>query len=329
MNAGKTDVSIVLFQIRWSEFAAVLAQLAQCSGEFRTLRFLLSGSNAERERLAKELATNGLSAQAEVTHRYDNLGFAGGHNLLLERSFSDGAPSCLVLNPDVFVEAGAITELTARAHRHRSGLVGPSLSATQHGVKVVDSLGISWTAAGRHIDRDQGAPWRIAPGCISEQAGLTGACLLVDRVAFRQVLSRSGHFFDDYFLAYREDAELGVRAAALGTPSFLVEMEGFSHHRAVRGSQRGNRTADFLGVRNRFLLRWKLGSLRPGAFALPTIRDVVVVVASLSVERRSLPALTAAFQIRRAMIGRRRRSRVVLGGAPPVRELTGSEDRKG
>jgi GT2 family glycosyltransferase len=307
MTDHRPDVAIVLFKVRWSEFSAVLSQLAKCSAEFRTLRVLLSGGNAEREQLERELSRNDLTNRSEVCHRFDNLGFASGHNLLLSRSFSAAAPACLVLNPDVLVQEGAIEELTSQATKVGKVLAGPSLSAVQDGRKVVDSLGIVWSSGGRHLDRGQGQPWAISAGRTSKQAGLTGACLLVDAEVFRRLVSLSGHFFDDYFLAYREDAELGVRAAMLQIPSVLVEMNGFSHQRAVHGSSRGHGLADLLGVRNRFLLRWKLGSLRPGAFALPTLRDMVVVVATFSVERRSLPGLKEAFRIRRAMVGRRRR----------------------
>jgi GT2 family glycosyltransferase len=306
----KPDVLIVLFRVRWSEFAAVLARLDRCSEEFGTLRLLLSGGEKERIRLELEVARNCPTARVDICRRFDNLGFASGHNFLLARAFLAGAFSCLVLNPDVLVEEGAIAQLMAEATSAGGGsLVGPSLSAVEEGEKVVDSLGIVWSAQARHHDRCQGMAWSISPGDRSQQAGVTGACLLVDARVFRHLVSFSGHFFDDYFLAYREDAELGVRAAALGISSVLVEMEGFSHRRAVSGSTRGHGLADLLGVRNRYLLRWKLGRLRPGAFGLPTLRDLIVAVATFSVERSSLPGLKDAFRIRRAMIGRRRRFR--------------------
>jgi GT2 family glycosyltransferase len=308
MPTGELDILVVLFRVRWEEFATVLERLGRRSTEFRTLRVLLSGSSEDRDELEGLLESNGLAARARVSHRFDNLGFAGGHNRLLAEAFADGAGWCLVLNPDVLVAEGAITALLDSAIGvGEVALFGPSLSAEREHSKVVDSLGIAWTAEGRHADRGQGDAWAISPGRVTRQAGLTGACLLVSAAAFRRLAARSGHFFDDYFLAYREDAELGIRAAVLGVPSMLVEIDGFSHPRAVAGSRRGHGLADLLGVRNRFLLRWKLGGLRPGVRGLPTVRDVVVAIATLSIERGSLPGLTEAFRIRRAMIGRRRR----------------------
>ena len=326
--AAELDILIVLFRVRWEEFAGVLDRLRRCSTEFRTLKVLLSGSVDDRRRLQGLLESNGLGAQAKVSHRFDNLGFAGGHNRLLAEAFGGGARWCLVLNPDVLVEEGAISALLSSATRAgEMALFGPSLSAQRARSKVVDSLGIAWTAEGRHVDRGQGETWAITPGRVTRQAGLTGACLLVSAAVFHRLASRSGQFFDDYFLAYREDAELGIRASSLGVPSMLVEMDGFSHQRAVAGSQRGHGLADLLGVRNRFLLRWKLGRLRPGVRGLPTVRDVVVAAATLSIERGSLPGLTEAFRIRRAMVGRRRRFGAGSAVGQPLEnsEVTGAD----
>lgn len=326
--ADELDILIVLFRVRWEEFAVVLDRLGRCSTEFRTLRVLLSGTADDGRRLRGLLDSSGLGGRAEVSHRFDNLGFAGGHNRLLGEAFRDGARWCLVLNPDVLVEEGAISALLRSAiGAGEIALFGPSLSAEREREKVVDSLGIAWTAEGRHVDRGQGEAWAISPGRVTRQAGLTGACLLVGAATFQRLASRSGHFFDGYFLAYREDAELGIRARSLGVPSMLVEMDGFSHQRAVAGSKRGHGLADLLGVRNRFLLRWKLGGLRPGVPGLPTFRDVVVATATLSIERGSLPGLTEAFRIRRAMIGRRRRFRLGSSGGEPLEntEVAGTD----
>ena len=115
--AAELDILIVLFRVRWEEFAGVLDRLRRCSTESRTLKVLLSGSVDDRRRLQGLLESNGLGAQAKVSHRFDNLGFAGGHNRLLAEAFGGGARWCLVLNPDVLVEEGAISALLSSATR--------------------------------------------------------------------------------------------------------------------------------------------------------------------------------------------------------------------
>ena len=202
------------------------------------------------------------------------------------------------------------------------------MSAQRARSKVVDSLGIAWTAEGRHVDRGEGETWAITPARATRQAGLTGACLLVSAAVFHRLASRSGQFFDDYFLAYREDAELGIRASSLGVPSMLVWRRRVLRISGPWPAHSGAtvwRTCS--GVRNRFLLRWKLGRLRPGVRGLPTVRDVVVAAATLSIERGSLPGLTEAFRIRRAMVGRRRRFGAGSAVGQPLEnsEVTGAD----
>jgi len=297
----------VLFRPRWEELQETIARIADCRDEFTVIEILLSGSDEDQRRLADLLHVNGLTTQARVVHRYDNLGFASGHNLLLEKAFANGAEACLVLNPDVEIEAGALRRLMGVSNGLlESSLIGPSLSRPSGSGRVIDSLGIRWTASARHVDDRQDEPWPGEEGATLSCQGITGACMLVGAGIFQRLVDRTGHFFDDFFLAYREDAELGIRAAAVGVSSAVLEMGGFSHSRHVHGFQRGNLLADLLGVRNRFLIRWKLGSLRPGAPLLPTMRDAMVICAVLAKERSSFPGLLEAFRIRRSTKLRRR-----------------------
>lgn len=302
------DIAIVVFRPDWAEMRETLGSLAATADEFRSLHLLLSGADTDFATLSATLDEFGLAARTTVEHRYDNLGFATGQNRLLRRSFESGADVCLVFNPDIVAEKGALTALVAAIDgRVQSQLMGPSLrSSAQRG--TTDSLGIRWTASGRHIDDGLGKPWDIAPGRVRPTAGVTGACMLVSREVHDRLVSAHGYFFDDYFLAYREDAELGIRAGMAGVPSTVIEIEGFSHYRSVRGFQRGNALPDLLGVRNRFLVRWKLGSARPGSPWLPTLRDLIVIASVLTIERSSRPGLTDVWRIRRGI--RRRRGAI-------------------
>lgn len=304
------DISLVVFNPRWDELESCLTKLEACQSEFRHLNVLVSGSTENGERAAEIITAVGLMPSTSLVHRYDNLGFASGHNLLLGAAFDSNADSCLVLNPDVSVAPGAISDLCRIVGRlNGQDLYGPSLSQGATEPKRFDSLGIRWTATGRHFDAKQAEVWDVTPGRSSDVAGLTGACLLVRSTVYNELVERCGYFFDDRFLAYREDAELGIRASAYGIGSTVIEVEGFAHSRHVRGSRRTDTLANLLGVRNRFLMRWTLGRLRPGMFGLPTLRDLGVVAAVLFRERSSLPGLVGAIRIRRSSMLRRRRLR--------------------
>lgn len=311
MSLSGTHISIVLFRPRWEEVRETIASLKAIEAEFDRVHMLVSGASGDRRALDQLLTEFDIVEKTSVLHRWDNLGFATGHNVLLRAAFDTGASRCLVLNPDVVIAPRALTNfvLAARPHEGQS-LVGPSLSSGSAGRLVVDSLGVAWAGSARHYDIGQGEPWNIVEGRFTRRDGVTGAAMLVSRAVHEKLRAETGCFFDDFFLAYREDAELGIRAKAIGLQSVVIETDGFHHPRHVQGFKRGNALPDLLGVRNRYFLRWKLGKLRPGAPMLPTLRDIVVLCSVLLVERRSLPGLREALRLRRTV---RRRGRVLWG----------------
>lgn len=296
-------VTLVAYRPRMEEFRVTVRSLARVKDEVSRFYVLCSGTLHEQQEVRRVLDHADLSELTTMISRFDNLGFAGGHNLLLDRAFRSGAKWALVVNPDMAIEPGAITRLVGLASQDGvNALYGPAISRLGDGgesTAVCDSRGIRWTATGRHFDIDQGAAFPAMEDVVTEVAGVTGACLLVKKESFDFIAGRSGYFFDETFIAYREDAELGVRALALGVPSRLVETPGFAHARSVRGNSRGHGLADLLGVRNRFIMATRLGKLRPGRRIASALRDLIVVAGTLMVERSSLPGLASATRIRR------------------------------
>lgn len=299
------DISLVVYKPNLVDLRRTLSSLARCGSEFRRLRVLISGPLRLHRMIGALLVESGLAEQASMTCRFDNLGFASGQNLLIEESFANGAELCLVLNPDVQVEPGALLSLRASVNTaSEPALWAPALrridtEASSLNADVVDSLGIAWSATARHYDVDQGGTMPPLNGELHEVQGVTGACMLVSKNAFGSICRQTGYFFDDLFLAYREDAELCIRASLVGVTSKVIMIEGFGHVRSVRGFQRGKRIPDLLGVRNRFLIRSRLGGHRPGNSALASLRDLLVVAGVVLRERSSLPGLVEAVSIRR------------------------------
>lgn len=297
----RPDVSIVLYRPSTEEVYAIASLWTSLRDEIRTVRLLISA--AQWETLPESLLLRMSDPLFDVIERSDNIGFASGHNLLLKRAFAHGADSVIVANPDIQIEPDAITSLSVRAAQSgRNALYAPLLERlgedfTRTG--LTDSEGIRWDAWGRHFDRRQGDSLPKRDGEIALSDGVTGACMLVFKVAYDQITRSSGYFFDDTFLAYREDAELGIRASNVGIQSRIVYVGGFGHVRTVRGAARGNTLPDLLGVKNRFLVKYALGRARPGRGIFPEVRDVVVIVGTIFLERSSLPGLQAARRIRR------------------------------
>ncbi|MHB1613536.1 MAG: glycosyltransferase family 2 protein [Actinomycetes bacterium] len=268
-----------------------------------------------------------------VTSRPDNHGFAGGHNLLLADLFDADMDGVLVANPDLRLGTAAVRGL-AEAQVPSRTLRGPVLLLATPGDLLpegrTDSLGIRWTRTGRHLDVGHGRPGQRCPAAAWPVAGLSGACLYVPHEVYRTVVGVCGEFFDADFIAYREDAELGIRCAMLGVSSWVVPSVQVLHARSQRGTARSaSAFVNALGVRNRFLIAAKYGRRRPGGIVVPFLRDLVVVTGVLLVERASIPGLVDAWRLRHRMrqkgrLVRRACIRVDGGGERTIAPQPGS-----
>jgi GT2 family glycosyltransferase len=258
--------------------------------------------------VARELFGTAKDEGVVVRSSPQNLGFARAHNALLSELFADeNIGYVLVLNPDVRLEPDALSRLVSfAAQNDKPMLVGPLLAlARGDGLDSegrIDSAGIRWTAAGRHFDMLQNEPIEMSPSVPYAIDAVSGACLLVPRRTFEFIVSRTDEFFDGDFFAYREDAELGLRAAALGVTSWIVPTARANHARTLRGNARGvSAHIDRLGVRNRFLIAFKYGTRRPGGWFGAPLRDVVVLGAVILRERSSWPGIAEAWELRDRM----------------------------
>lgn len=299
------DLSVVLYNPRWDDLRSSIKSLNNCASEFRTIVFLLSGSFEDVARLDSILQEVGGEIEHRIYHRFDNLGFAEGNNYLLSKIFENSADYALLYNPDLECSPGSITRFLecVQAFEESTGeiaLFGPTLSSIpkNDGSRLVDSAGIYWTASGRHFDLDQDTPWKKYEDYRIVQ-GLTGACLMVSRPAYTRLIGEFGEVFDRAFIAFREDAELGIRAGCMGIKSVCVMVEGIAHNRGNPGTERKSALVNLLGVQNRILMRWRLGRSRPGSRVASGFRDIVVVCAAFTVERTSRPGVLNAFALRR------------------------------
>jgi GT2 family glycosyltransferase len=309
------DVTIVLYRSDLSLVEDVLARLALQGEGVRRVWVLHSACVPTRCDLPSDWGDGAVAV--EVACRPDNLGFAGGHNYLLEHAFSSGADTALVANPDLYIAPGALPAMLSSmsmTEARTPALHGPRLLLADRKdpaeVTSVDSAGIRWTKTRRHFDADQGhepMPW-AGP---RKSLGVTGAALIVDRDSWQTIVERTGDFFDPLFIAYREDAELGIRIIELGGEIWVHPVNGFIH---ARGSVNGARTSPMqrlLGVQNRFLLKYRVGARVAGSSRLLAgVRDLVVVVAAFTLERESAAGFRRARALRRTMRYKARAGRV-------------------
>lgn len=236
--------------------------------------------------------------------RTDNRGYCGANNFAV-RWFLDGPANWLfIMNPDVVLTSGCLTTLAESMPREPPAMAGPllhRLTTALTATNIVDSAGIVWTRSGRHLDYLSGEDAARVPSRPYTVAGLTGAATMLNRACVEVLTEhQDGELFDQTFFAYREDAELGLRASLFGISMWLVPSAVAGHVRQLRGTDRAaSHRANRLSVQNRFNIRFKYGRLRPGRFAQKQARDLAVITGVFLREHCSLPGLARAFAIRR------------------------------
>ena len=213
----------------------------------------------------------------------------------------------LLLNPDAYLGPDYVSSLVAALKDF--GMATGKLLQSESG--LIDSKGIRMTRSGRHFDIDQAKPdtRHPIPDTPHEVFGVSGAAAMF-RMSFIHDVTVGGEFLDEDFFAFREDADVAWRGRLFGWKAVYVP-EAVAHHvRTVTPEKRRELSAviNMHGVKNRFLLRLKNEglylALRNTPFELT--RDLIVILATLTIERTSLPALTWLWKNRRRIMEKRR-----------------------
>lgn len=234
-----------------------------------------------------------------------NLGFAAAVNQAVKHLRGDVV---FLINPDAFLEPGYVAAVIealssdGSSAGDRVGMAtGKLLRASGDGI---DSVGIRMTRTGRHFDITHES---AAKG--NEVFGVSGAAAAYTR-AFIDDVTIDGQFLDEDFFAYREDADVAWRGRLFGWRAIYVPSAVAYHVRHVTPARRRELAPaiNMHSVKNRFLLRLKNEgmylALRNAPFELT--RDLVVIIAALTIERTSLPALRWLWSNRSRVLAKRR-----------------------
>lgn len=288
------------------------------------LRRCLAGIVAQTHRQLELLAVDNASADESVA-LVEAAGFRvirndtnRGYSAAMNQAFAVARGEYLLaINPDAFLERDYIRAIVAafnEAGESFGSATGKLMKAEGCEIRPttsIDSAGMRMTRTGRHLDvtRCDAATW-------FEVFGVSGAAAIY-RAPFLRDVAVEGEVLDEDFFAYREDADLAWRARLFGWRA-LCEPRAIAYHvRRVTPEKRRELPAivNMHSVKNRFLLRSKNEgvwlALRNAPFTL--FRDLVVVVAALTIERTSLPAFgwlwrnRARIRAKRRAIQQRRR----------------------
>jgi GT2 family glycosyltransferase len=238
-----------------------------------------------------------------------NLGFSAAVNQGVRVSRGEFV---FLLNPDAFLEPEYLAKL-AVALTDNFGMATGTLLQAETG--LIDSKGIRMTRSGRHFDIDQNChPEAVgleSPTYVKsrEVFGVSGAAAMYS-MKFVNDVTIGGEFLDEDFFTFREDADVAWRGQLFGWKAIHVPDAVAHHVRTVTPEKRRSLPAviNMHGVKNRFLLRLKNEgiylAIRNAPFELT--RDLIAIVATLTIERSSLPALSWLWKNRRRIMEKRR-----------------------
>ena len=237
---------------------------------------------------------------AHVIRNTENRGYSAAVNQGLAVARGE---LVLTLNPDCHLMPEYVARLMAVFADDRVGsATGLLLRARGEDIapaEGVDSAGMRMTRSGRHLDID------TFPSSRTEVFGVSGAAGM-----YRKAFLEDTGAFDEDFFAYREDADLAWRGRLFGWIAVCEPAAVAYHVRRVTPEVRRELPAgiNMHSVKNRFLLRIKNEgaylALRNAPFELT--RDLVVLLAALTIERTSLPAFGWLWRNRRSVLAKRR-----------------------
>ncbi|MBT4209853.1 MAG: glycosyltransferase family 2 protein [Candidatus Komeilibacteria bacterium] len=205
--------------------------------------------------------------KARIVHQKQNIGFAKGHNLLINWSNSD---YILVLNQDLILEPNYIRELVDFLQQNTkvascSGKLMYWNFKAGLKTKTIDSYGFKIDKKREVTDRYQG---RSEIKIDNEEVfGLSATATLYRRKALEIIAgqAKANHFqyFDEDFFAYKEDIDLAWRLRLFAWENWLVTTTKAYHHRSVskgkdlKESRKTRGFANKLSYRNHLMLLYK------------------------------------------------------------------------
>ena len=162
-------------------------------------------------------------------HRSDtNLGFAGGHNYIINHLIPKDYDYCLLLNQDAIVEADCIKYLVQYMEENPDVAVSGPTVLEEDG-RTIQSIGADINLKnGKVISRYQGEAIEETPYMEPHQVDcIIGNCFLMRKDAIEKV-----GILDEEFFAYYEEADWCTRATQSGYTCAVVPIAQVRHSKS-------------------------------------------------------------------------------------------------
>ena len=231
----RVNAAIVAYENPYLMLEAAVESVLREKALIHKLHFI---DNSPSDRLRTHF-----ESKTEYIYNGRNLGFGAAHNLAIRNSIEENIEYHLLVNPDVYFDAGVIEELVRYMDSHPDvGLVAPKIvypnGSTQHLCKLMpapfDLFGrrfLGWGPFKAYIDRRNHSFELHHSGYDKEMdiPILSGSFMLLRT----SVLEEVGIFDERYFL-YLEDFDLCRRVGESARTVFYPEV--FITHEYKKGS---------------------------------------------------------------------------------------------
>lgn len=191
----------------------------------------------------------------ELIESAENLGFAGGANLGINRALEGGCDYVLLLNNDTIVDPEFLTELVQGAETMQPGVAAACPTTYFYDRRdVIYSTGgrySLWRGSAKQIGRGKSDSGRERP--IAERDYADGVCMLIPRLAIERV-----GLLDEEYFNYWEETDWCARAREAGMRCYYVPKAKI-WHKAAR-SQSPDARFQYLYRRNALLFVRKRGN---------------------------------------------------------------------
>jgi GT2 family glycosyltransferase len=181
----------------------------------------------------------------------ENLGYAGGNNLGLQRALKDGADLIWIINDDTTVAPDALGTMVHHAgKRPDAGVLGPKILIKEDPDRIlsaggeIDGRGVANHRGIGEVDKGQFDEVR-------EVDFLSGSALLVRRSALESV-----GLLDEQFFVYQEDVDWCLSAKQAGFQVLYVPAAKV-YHPDTRERDNSSASVTYYVARNRLILARK------------------------------------------------------------------------